>query len=131
MFFVIMSMVVAVAAFNIIGVLLLMILDKTQEISILRALGAPYPGLKRVFGLQGIWIGAVGCFWGLLLGGSLAWVLKTSKILSIAKEVYLVGELPVSLSPMVVGSVVGVTLFISFLATQFAIGRLKKSPLNL
>jgi lipoprotein-releasing system permease protein len=131
MFFVIMSMVVAVAAFNIVGVLLLMIFDKSREISILRALGSPYGGLKRLFGMQGLWIGALGCFWGVVLGGSLAWLLKVSRILKLAKEVYFIGELPVDLSLWVIVTVAGISLLIAYLATQFAVARLKRSPLDL
>lgn len=131
LFFVIMSMVVVVAAFNIIGVLLLMIMDKSHEISILRAMGSPYRGLKRVFGLQGIWIAGMGCLWGLLLGVGLVMILKYSQILSLAKEVYLVEKIPIALSPTVIGAVLAVTLLISFFATQFAVARLRKTPLEL
>ena len=131
LFFVIMAMVVAVAAFNIIGVLLLMIFDKSREISILRAMGAPYGGLKRVFAFQGLWIGALGCFWGLVLGGLLAWMLKTTQWFRLAKEVYFIEELPVEFSPWVALSVVGASLLIAYLATQFAVARLNKSPLDL
>ncbi len=131
LFFVIMAMVVMVAAFNIVGVLLLMIFEKTREISILRAVGTPYRGLKRLFGLQGLWIGGLGCLWGLILGGLVAWFLKKSQIFRLAKEVYLVGELPVDLSLGVVGTVVGVSLLISYFATQFAVARLNKTPLDL
>lgn len=130
LFFVIMSMVVAVAAFNIVGVLLLLIFEKTREISILRAMGTPYRGLKRLFGLQGLWIGLVGCFWGLVLGGVVAWIIRSTKILQVAKEVYLVGELPVHFSLEVVLMVVGISLLIAYFATQFAVARIKKAPLE-
>jgi lipoprotein-releasing system permease protein len=131
MFFVIMSMVVAVAAFNIVGVLLLMIFEKSREISILRALGASYFGLKRVFGIQGLVLGALGSLGGMILGGFLVWILKNTHFLKLAKEVYLVGEIPVDFSLIMVLLIVGASLVITFLATQIGVARLKKVPLDL
>lgn len=130
-FFVIMSMVVLVAAFNIIGVLLLMIFQKSREISILRAMGAPYSGLKRLFGIKGLGIGAAGCFLGLVMGAALARILQATGVFKLAKEVYLVGELPIDFSWLVVGTVATVSLGISWLATQFAVSRLRRMPLDL
>lgn len=130
-FFVVMSMVVAVAAFNIVGVLLLMIFQKSRDISILRAMGANLSGLKRVFGWQGLSIATVGCLGGLLLGGVLLQILKRSGWFKIAKEVYLIGELPVDFSWTVMGSVAAAGLGISWLATQVAVARLKRVPLDL
>lgn len=130
-FFVVMSMVVVVAAFNIIGVLLLMIFDKTREISILRAMGAPQRGLRWVFGLQGLALGGAGCLMGLALGMGVGWILRTTQWVKPVKEIYLVDRLPVDLSPVVVASVVLVSLLVSFLATQFGVARLKKTPLDL
>jgi len=130
-FFVVMSMVVVVAAFNIVGVLLLMIFQKTREISILRAMGADISGLKRVFGLQGLGIGAAGCAAGMLLGAGIVQVLKHSGVFKIAKEVYLIGEIPVDFSWLVMASVAAAGLCVSWLATQLAVARLKRVPLDL
>jgi lipoprotein-releasing system permease protein len=130
-FFVIMAMVVAVAAFNIIGVLLLMIFEKSREISILRAMGARYSGLKRLFAIQGLVLGAAGSLMGIGIGCLLAWVLRFTQIMKLAKEVYLVGELPIDVSVGVVVTVVTASLVITYLATQFAISRLNKVPLDL
>jgi lipoprotein-releasing system permease protein len=131
LFFVVMTMVVVVAAFNIVGVLLLMIFDKSREISILKAMGASERSLKRVFGLQGLALGTAGCLFGLVLGGGIAWILRTTQWIQPVKEVYLVDRLPVSFSPGMVFSVVGVSLLIAYLATQFGVARLKKTPLDL
>ncbi len=130
-FFVIMAMVVAVAAFNIVGVLLLMIFQKVREISILKAMGVSYANLKKLFGMQGLAIGTLGCFLGVFTGAFVTWVLKNTHAFRLAKEVYFVGELPVELSGWVILAVVGVSLMIAFLATQWAVARLKKVPLDL
>ncbi len=130
-FFVIMSMVVLVAAFNVVGVLLLMISEKTREISILKALGGSQRKIGRIFGLQGLAIGALGSLFGIILGAAVAWFLRSTQILKFAKEVYLVEELPVDLSLVVALMVFAAGLGISFLATQLAVRRLKKVPLDL
>jgi len=130
-FFITMSMVVMVAAFNIIGVLVLMIFDKSREISILRALGSPYRSLKRLFGFQGLWIALWGSAWGLVLGVGLGWVLKKTGIIKLQKDIHLIQELPVQFSPTVIFSVLGISVLIAFLATQLAVARLNKIPLDL
>lgn len=131
LFFVVMAMVVLVASFNIIGVLVLMIFDKAKEISILRALGAPYRGLKRLFSFQGLWIGFLGCFWGILMGWILGLVLKRTQILKLTKEVYFIGEFPVEFSASVLLTVVGASLLIAYVATRLAVSRLHRAPLDL
>lgn len=131
MFFVIMAMVVAVAAFNITGVLILMIFDKSREISILRAMGASRRGLRRVFALEGLWIGLVGAGAGIAIGAVLAWGIRASGILRLAKEVYFISELPVELSGTVLVTVFLASLAIAYLATRFAVTRLNRAPLDL
>jgi lipoprotein-releasing system permease protein len=131
MFFVIISMVVAVAAFNITGVLILMIFDKSREISILRAIGGSRRGLQRVFAIEGLWIGLLGATSGIVFGALLAWTVKASGILKLAKEVYLISELPVELSGTVLVSVFFASLAIAYLATRFAVTRLNRAPLDL
>jgi lipoprotein-releasing system permease protein len=131
MFFVIMAMVVAVAAFNITGVLILMIFDKSREISILRAMGASRRGLRRVFALEGLWIGLTGAGAGILVGVLLAWGIRASGVLKLAKEVYFISELPVEMSGMVLVTVFLASLGIAYLATRFAVARLNRAPLDL
>ncbi|MFO1462359.1 MAG: ABC transporter permease [bacterium] len=131
MFLVIMAMVVAVAAFNIVGVLLLMIFDRSRDISILRALGATPGGIRRLFAYQGVAIGALGSALGIGLGAFLAWLAKDSGWLRLEKEVYLVERLPVDWSPTVVATVAAVSLAISLAATMVAVARVKRSPLDL
>lgn len=131
MFLVIMTMVVAVAAFNVAGVLLLMIFDRSRDISILRALGAGRGGIRRLFAYQGLAIGTLGSFLGVVLGGLLAWVARDSGWLRLEKEVYLVDRLPVDWSPAVVASVAGISILICLAATWVAVLRVKKTALDL
>jgi ABC-type lipoprotein release transport system permease subunit len=87
--------------------------------------------LKRLFGIQGLWIGVLGSFWGLVLGAVLGALLKAGKVLKVAKEVYLIEELPIRFSLGVLFTVCLAGLLITFLATQVGIYRLKRAPLDL
>jgi lipoprotein-releasing system permease protein len=131
MFLFIMAMVVAVASFNIVGVLLLMIFDKGREISILRSLGAPLRGLQRVFAYQGLTIGAIGGALGIALGAAVAWLVQSTELLKLEKEVYLVERLPVEWSPWVALTVGAVTLAVTLAASLVGVSRLKRSGLDL
>jgi lipoprotein-releasing system permease protein len=131
LFFVIMALVVMVAAFNIVGVLLLMIFEKSREVSILRSLGGTYSSLKRLFAWQGLWLGIQGCLAGVLLGAAILFGLKQTQWLKLTKEVYFIEELPIELSLTVVGTVMAVSLFIAWLATRVGVARLHRSPLDL
>ncbi|HEX5034547.1 MAG TPA: FtsX-like permease family protein, partial [bacterium] len=131
MFLIIMAMVVAVASFNIVGVLLLMIFDKAREISILRSLGATVRGLQRVFAYQGLAIGAVGGILGIGLGAGIAGLVRRTEWLKLEKEVYLVERLPVEWSSEVALTVGAVTLAVTLVASLVGVSRLKRSGLDL
>src|SRR5690606_33350007 len=70
--FVILSMIVAIAAFNIVATLVMVVKDKEADIAILRTFGAGPANILRVFGVQGAWIGIVGVASGLALGALVA-----------------------------------------------------------
>jgi lipoprotein-releasing system permease protein len=70
--FVILSMIVAIAAFNIVATLVMVVKDKEPDIAILRTFGAAPGNIQRVFGIQGAWIGLAGVGAGILLGTLLA-----------------------------------------------------------
>lgn len=131
LFFVLMAMVVAVAAFNVIGVLLLMIFEKKKEISILRALGLSLARLKKIWLLQGLGLGLLGALGGLILASVLGLWLKNSQAFRLAKEVYWVENLPLEASATVALSVLGASLLLIGLASLFALRQLKKAPLQL
>lgn len=131
MFLIIMAMVVVVASFNIVGVLLLMIFDRSREVSILRALGATKGGVQRLFGYQGLAIGALGSVLGIALAAALGVFAQRSGLLKLEKEVYLIERLPVAWSPSVVAATVGVSMLIALLATWVAVRRLGNNRLDL
>jgi lipoprotein-releasing system permease protein len=117
--FVIVTIIVLVAAFAIIGHLVLLVAEKRKEIGILKAIGASGGSITAVFFCVGMIIGVVGTLAGSAVGLTLIWVQNTYRIIRLAGDVYQIDYLPMKLAPMDFALVVGATLLLSFLATIF------------
>jgi lipoprotein-releasing system permease protein len=94
------GVIVIVAAFNIIGTLLMMILEKTREIGVLKSLGTSGGALKRLFLTLGLLIGAVGTGIGAGLALTLALLQKHFGIISLPAEAYYMTTAPIGLNPL-------------------------------
>lgn len=115
----ILSLIVVVAAFNIVSTLVMVVSDRTREIGILRAMGMTQKGILRVFVMQGLWIGITGTLTGGGLGLFLCWLLDRYQIIKIPPDVYFVDHLPVSLQAMDLMGIIAISVTISFLATLY------------
>ncbi len=115
----ILTLIVVVAAFNIVSTLVMVVVDRTREIGILKSMGMTDRMILRIFMIQGLSIGIIGTTLGTALGLLLAWVLDTFEIITIPAEVYFVEKLPVSIHPTEIGQIVAVSLLIAFLATIY------------
>lgn len=93
------GVIVVVAAFNIIGTLLMLILEKTREIGVLKSLGTSGGTLKRLFLMLGLLIGTVGTAIGAGLALSLALVQQQFGIISLPAEAYYMSTAPIGLNP--------------------------------
>ena len=117
--YVILTLIVVVAAFNIVSTLVMVVVDRTREIGILKSMGMTDRMILRIFMIQGLSIGVIGTTLGTVLGLVLAWVLDTYEIITIPPDVYFVEKLPVSIHAADVGMSVAVSLVIAFLATIY------------
>ena len=117
--YLILTLIVVVAAFNIVSTLVMVVVDRTREIGILKSMGMTDRMILRIFMIQGLSIGVIGTTAGTVLGLVLAWALDTFEIIKIPAEVYFVEKLPVSIHAADVGMIVGVSLLIAFLATIY------------
>jgi lipoprotein-releasing system permease protein len=115
--FVIVTIIVLVAAFAIIGHLVLLVAEKRKEIGVLKAIGTPAPSITAVFFTVGMTIGVVGTLAGSLVGLALIWVQNTYKIIRLAGDVYQIDHLPMKLSPGDFLLVISATLLLAFLAS--------------
>jgi len=94
------GVIVIVAAFNIIGTLLMLILEKTREIGVLKSLGTSGGTLKRLFLALGLLIGMVGTGIGAVLALSLAVLQQQFGIISLPAEAYYMNTAPIGLNPL-------------------------------
>lgn len=117
--FVILSLIVVVAAFNIVSTLVMVVADRTREIGILKAMGMTRQGILRVFVLQGVWIGVMGTAVGTGLGLVLAWALERYELIKIPPDVYFVDHLPVSVQFGDVLAIVAGSIAVAFAATIY------------
>ena len=125
--FIILTLIVLVAALNIISGLIMLVKDKGPAIAILRTMGATRGGIMRIFLITGAAIGVVGTFAGFLLGLAIALNVETirqglNSLLHanlFPAELYFLSRLPSVVDPGEVAVVVGMTLVISILATLY------------
>ncbi|MCC7459790.1 MAG: FtsX-like permease family protein [Proteobacteria bacterium] len=118
-FFVVLTMIILVASFNIIGTLTLLVLTKGKEISILKTMGASNVSIAKIFMTTGTFIGGVGVFFGLVFGYVLCLLLKYKIRFPLNADVYQLDTLPVKMDPWEF-VIIGVSaLLISFLATLY------------
>jgi lipoprotein-releasing system permease protein len=116
---VILFLIVVVAAFNIVSTLVMVVVDRTREIGILKSMGMTNERILHVFILQGVWIGFIGTSVGTALGCFLSWLLDTYEIIKIPPGVYFVDRLPVALHLFDVALIFVASVTVAFAATIY------------
>jgi lipoprotein-releasing system permease protein len=125
--FLILTLIVLVAALNIISGLIMLVKDKSEDIAILRTMGAARGAVMRVFMITGTSIGVVGTFAGLALGLVLALnveiirqvIARLTNTNLFPAELYFLSRLPAEINPTEVATVVGMALALSVLAPLY------------
>lgn len=127
MMFLILLLIVAVAAFNIVSTLVMAVQDKQADIAILRTLGASPGSIMQIFVVQGALIGLIGL--GLGVAGGVALALNIDVVVPaleralgmqfLAKEVYYISDLPSDLQWNDVGIITGVSFVLTLVATIY------------
>jgi lipoprotein-releasing system permease protein len=117
--FIILVLIVLVAAFNIISTLIMVVMEKTRDIAVLMSMGATRKTIRRVFALEGLLIGIAGTALGTALGTFLCDLLRRYKFIHLPGDVYYITTLPVLLDPLNILLVSGSSVLICFLATLY------------
>ncbi len=117
--FVILVLIVLVASFNIVGTLIMNVIEKSREIAILKAMGATNKGIMTVFMLQGLFIGLAGTVIGITGGYLLGYMLNNYQIIKLPADVYYLSHLPVKMKFIDFISVSVSAITISFIATIY------------
>lgn len=120
------SFIVGVAALNIVASQIMIVMNKTRDIAILRSMGASARSIMRIFMLQGAIIGVVGTFIGAVLGVSISMIMDRYQLVSIPEDVYQVAWVPFKLLPGDFLLVVLAAPLICFLATLYPARRAAK-----
>lgn len=113
------SLLIAIAALNIITTLTMAVIEKQGDIAILRAQGATQNSISKIFVLQGVMIGVIGAALGVILGVGLSWIANAYKLVSVPAEIYSISHITLKIRwwPCLLISVLAVV--ISFLATLY------------
>jgi lipoprotein-releasing system permease protein len=125
--FIILSLIVLVAAFNIISALIMVVMEKNKDIAILKSMGATSAGIMKIFIYQGLIVGLVGTFLGCIAGLAIAlnlqkisiFVEKVFHFKILPGDVYYLSELPSKVNYSDVVTIVIGTLLICFLSTIY------------
>ncbi|MBW1988094.1 MAG: lipoprotein-releasing ABC transporter permease subunit [Deltaproteobacteria bacterium] len=117
--FIILTLLVLVAAFNIAATLIMMVTQRRKDIAILKAMGATNRSIRKIFVANGMVIGMVGTALGVLLGSVLCLVLDRYQFIKLDPNVYYISTLPVRMEFWDVLSISVSALAICFLATLY------------
>ena len=125
MMFLLLTMIMVVAAFVIVATLVMMIMEKSSDIAILKAMGAEDAMIERIFALEGTLIGLVGTALGVVAGiavtGQLSWIQdmieQVTGIDTLPASVYQFSELPSQVDPVQVAGVAAIAMVLSLGAT--------------
>ena len=112
--FIILTLIILVAAFNIVASLIMVVMEKTKDIAILKSMGATAPSIMKIFMLEGVIIGSVGTVLGLIGGVGLCQILERYQFIKLPSDVYYISSLPVLMKGwdllMIVVSALGTSL---------------------
>lgn len=117
--FIILTLIVLVAAFNIVSSLIMLVMDKSKDIAIMKAMGATASRIRRVFMLVGLFIGICGTILGMAGGFLLCGILKRYHFIELPKDIYYISTLPVRVEFSDVFFVCLAAIIISFTATIY------------
>jgi len=125
--FLILTLIILVAAFNIISSMIMLVRSKNADIAVLRAMGAGRASVMRIFFMTGASIGFIGTLMGTILGVVFCWQIDNIKVfiegLSGAElfsaEIYYLSQLPAKIEAQEVVTVIAMALLLSFLASIY------------
>lgn len=116
---IVLVLLIAVAAFNLVATLIMVVMEKRKDIAVLISMGATRRDVRRIFVLKGLIVGAVGTSAGELLGAIGCFALARYHFIHISKEIYGISTVPISVSPINFVWVAGASMFLCFVATLY------------
>jgi lipoprotein-releasing system permease protein len=115
----VLSLIIAVAAFNIASTLIMVVLERTTEIGVLRALGVSRKRIKNIFLIQGSIVGIIGTILGAAFGIALCLIQQKYGLISLPAELYTISKLPMKVQVLDVFFIVTASLGISIVSALY------------
>ncbi len=120
----ILALIIVVAAFNIVGALTMIVIEKQRDLGALQAMGASRADVRRIFLLEGLLVGGVGAGIGLALGLAISVVQQTFGVVKLAEAgSFVIDAYPVAIRPLDVGGVVVAAVGLCALAAVYPAAR--------
>jgi lipoprotein-releasing system permease protein len=124
---IILTLIILVAALNIISTLTMLVMEKNKEIAILKSIGATGPSIMKIFMIEGLIIGFVGTLLGAVIGVAaaanlesiVAFIERLFNFTLLPPSIYYIDKMPSKVEPTTVALIVAISLGISFLATVY------------
>jgi len=117
--FIILALIILVAAFNIVSSLIMVVMEKTKDIAVLKSMGATAGSIMKIFVLEGLIIGVVGTALGLIGGVGLCEILRKYQFIHLPSDVYYISSLPVLMKGLDILLIVVASIGITFVATLY------------
>jgi lipoprotein-releasing system permease protein len=127
----ILTLMLIVAAFTMIGALTMLVLEKQKDIQVLKALGADNSRIRRIFLTEGLLLAGMGSTAGILLAILICWAQVKYKLIAIQGGTFLIDYYPVKLVPSDFIMVLATVMFIAFLASWFPARKAALQPVEL
>ncbi len=124
--YLILTFILLVASFNIIGMIAILVLDKQKDINVLYSLGAPNAFVKRVFMLEGMMITFAGAIIGLIIGGIFCWLQTTFHLIHFGDGSYMLNYYPVKIYVRDIIFILLTVMIISFPATYIPVVKISE-----
>ncbi|MDP3786327.1 MAG: lipoprotein-releasing ABC transporter permease subunit [Candidatus Omnitrophota bacterium] len=117
--FVILALIVIVACFNIVSTLIMVVMEKTKDIGILKSIGAANGSIMAIFTLEGFLVGAIGTFLGVAGGLGLSYLLEKYQFIQLPRDIYYIDRFPVDVQAGDTLVIVAAALLISLLSCVY------------
>jgi len=117
--FIILCLIILVAAFNIISTLIMVVMDKTREIGILKSMGANNNSITRIFLFEGVVVGVVGTIIGIMIGFILCWAQLKYHFFALPGDVYFINALPIKMKLLDFSLIAGASIFICLVSAIY------------
>ncbi|MFC1683478.1 FtsX-like permease family protein, partial [Candidatus Zixiibacteriota bacterium] len=117
--FIVLSLIVIVATFNIISTLTMVVMEKTKDVGILKSMGASSSSIMRIFMFEGLLVGLVGTVLGCLGGYLICWSQETFHFFSLPAEIYFINTLPIDMRFLDFVKVAVAAMGLCFMATVY------------